>query len=308
MKEAVIFDIQRFSLHDGPGIRTLFFFKGCSLACNWCSNPEGIRFEPEIRNDTRHCISCGKCMEVCPLQAIQKDVEGVSIDRGVCDKCGLCTEVCPSKALSWWGKRYSVEELFELAKRDKPFYESSGGGITLGGGDPLLQKDAAVALLKLCQEKGINTSIETAGNYPWENLEEIAPFCNIIHFDLKGWDRSRHVQNTGVDNNRIIDNLVKLDKFIADHRSSAKLIIRTVILPGQNYTTDDYRQLGVFLADLKSVDKIEILPFHNLGENKYRQLDRSYILKGSHNLKLDEIEAYRQIMKEVGLNVKVSSI
>ena len=308
MKEAIVFDIQRFSLHDGPGIRTLIFFKGCSLACDWCSNPEGIRFEPEIRNDGRLCIGCGKCVQVCPVRAIAGGQDGVSIDRKACSKCGTCIASCPSKTLSWWGKSYMVQQLFELARRDKPFYESSGGGVTLGGGDPLLQNEPAIELLKMCKENGINTAIETAGNYPWEYLENAAPHCDTIHFDLKAWDNERYRKNTGIGNEQIIKNLQRLDSLIAAGGSKAKLIIRTVVLPGRNYTLADYQKAAKFLAGLKSIERVELLPFHNLGENKYRQLDRPYSFQGSNNLKPEKVEEYKLIMKKTGLPVKVATI
>lgn len=308
LKEALIFDIQRFSLHDGPGIRTLIFFKGCSLACEWCSNPEGIHHNPELRNDRRLCAGCGKCLQNCPAGAVSVGREGVAINRKRCRKCGLCVENCVPKALSWWGKRYTVQQLYDQARRDKPFYESSGGGVTLGGGDPLLQNEQSVALLKICRENGINTAIETAGNYPWEFLETAAVYCDTIHFDIKGWGDDVYRRCVGVGNARILENLRRLDGLIAGWENRPRLIVRTVILPGHNYTPDSFLEMAAFLKDLRALERVEVLPFHNLGEYKYDQLEKSYRFRGMNNLKAEDIEEYKSILEQAGLPVTISTI
>lgn len=308
MKEALIFDIQRFSLHDGPGIRTLIFFKGCSLTCEWCSNPEGIRFEPELRNDRRLCAGCGKCLQNCPSGAVSAGREGIAIDRVKCRKCGVCVENCTPKALSWWGQWYTVQQLYDQARRDKPFYESSGGGVTLGGGDPLLQNKPAIALLKICRENGINTAIETAGNYKWEYLENAAPYCDTIHFDLKAWNGKTSRRCTGVDNTRILENLRRLDSLIAGWEVRPRLIVRAVIMPGNNYTPENFREAAVFFGGLRALERLELLPFHNLGEYKYDQLERPYRFRGNNNLKAEDLEEYKSILEQMGLPVTVSTI
>jgi pyruvate formate lyase activating enzyme len=307
MIKATIFDIQRFSLHDGPGIRTLIFFKGCSLKCEWCSNPEGIRHEPEIRNDKRLCRECGLCVQTCPNKAISKGEGGVYIDRNKCRVCGSCTEICPAGALRRWGDDYTVQQLFDIAKRDMPFYESSGGGVTLGGGDPLLQNEAAVELLAMCKNNGINTAIETAGNYPWEYLENAVPYCDTIHFDLKGWDAETCRKHTGADTHQVIGNLRRLNGLIASMKNKPRLIVRTVILPDYNYTTEDYRHMAGLLTGLSSVDRVEVLPFHNYGQNKYNQLDRPYRFCDRNNLKPEDVEEYRAIIEHAGLPVMVAA-
>lgn len=306
--EATIFDIQRFSLHDGPGIRTLVFLKGCSLACKWCSNPEGISFEPEIRNNRRLCVGCMRCIQGCPAGAVNKTADGIHIDRNICLRCGNCISSCKAHALSWWGKRYTVEELFKQVQRDRPFFESSGGGVTLGGGDPLLQNRAAVELLKICKENGINTAIETAGNYPWAYLENAAPYCDTIHFDLKGWRDKICIDCFATDNKLIKENIQKLDDWIGQAEKKPVFIIRIPLIPDFNFSLQDFSEAAVFLAKLSNVTKIEILPFHNLGQSKYDQLDREYYFRDSENLKEDEVENYLIAFQQAKLPVVVSTI
>lgn len=306
--EALVFDIQRFSLHDGPGIRTLIFFKGCSLSCKWCSNPEGISFEPQLRNNRRLCTGCGKCLENCPFGAVSAGPQGISINRETCELCGLCIENCPSGALTWWGKKYTIPQLYEQARRDAPFYASSGGGVTLGGGDPLLQNEQAVQLLKMCRENGINTAIETAGNYPWEYLENAAPYCDTIHFDLKGWRSETSRECIGADNHRILENLRRLNNWVAAAQQKPRLVVRIPLLPNYNFTLQDFAETAVFLKELKSIDSVEILPFHNLGESKYDQLEQEYPFRGSVNRKEEEVEPYKAIFEQANLPVTVSTM
>jgi len=308
LKEAVIFDIQRFSLHDGPGIRTLIFFKGCSLMCEWCANPEGISFGPDLRNDRRRCTKCGKCLQSCAYGAVSIENQNVAIDRTKCRKCGMCVQNCAASALTWWGKKYTVQELYDLARRDEPFYNRSGGGVTLGGGDPLLQNEQAVALLMLYKKNGFNTAIETAGNYPWEYLENAAPYCDTIHFDLKACNSETYERHTQSGGARVFENLLRLDDLMTHMERRPKLILRTVILPGINYTVSGYHELAEFLLQLKCLDRIEILPFHNLGQNKYDQLERAYRFRGKNNLKPEDVSEYKFVLEQVGLPVSISSI
>ena len=308
MKKALIFNIQHFSLHDGPGIRTLIFFKGCSLSCTWCANPEGISPTVEIKQTPLRCIGCGICIKSCPAGAISVKNGALVLDRTICRHCGLCAKRCPSKALDLWGEYYTVEELVEEAKRDIPFYQSSGGGVTLGGGEPMLQNEQAVALLQRCKEEGLNTAIETAGNYPWEYLYNAIPYCDTIHFDLKGWDPRRCTAWFGSDNTRIRDNLCRLDKELVSSTAKTKLIVRIPLLPEENITPDDMEQMGDFLHSLSSLSKVEILPFHNLGEGKYEQLGKPYRLKGRTNLPADAAQPYLQILQAKGLPVTITTM
>lgn len=308
MKDALIFDIQPFSLHDGPGIRTLIFFKGCSLACKWCANPEGIEPVPEIKQNPLLCIGCGACLKSCPSGAISTSESGIVLDRRRCKRCGACVRSCPSKAISWWGESVSIEQLVDAARRDSPFYSASGGGVTLGGGDPLLQNEQAVELLRRCKQMGLNTAIETAGNYPWDYLERAIPYCDTIHFDLKGWDPEKCLNWFGSDNVRIKDNLRRLDEALRTRTPRPRLIVRIPLLPGENYTLEEFERAGEFLCTLKAVSGIEILPFHNLGEGKYGQLGKPYALKGRTNLKTEDAEPYLYILQDKKLPVTITTM
>jgi len=308
MKKALIFDIQRFSLHDGPGIRTLIFFKGCSLNCQWCANPEGISFDREIRQNSLRCTGCGKCQQSCPEGAISAEPDGIKIDRSKCRRCGACVSNCGPKALSWWGEEYTTEELYKIACRDKAFYKSSGGGVTLGGGDPMLQNEQAVALLELCKENGLNTAIETAGNYPWKYLEKAAPLCDTIHFDVKGFSPATCQGCIGADNTRILDNLKKLDSWISSSEQKPALVVRIPLMPGYNFNLKDIDELGEFLAGLENITAVELLPFHNLGEGKYRQLGKPYRFEGSNNLKKEAAMQYLDALTAKGLPATITTM
>jgi pyruvate formate lyase activating enzyme len=309
MKNAMAFDIQRFSVHDGPGIRTLIFFKGCSLACAWCSNPEGISAEPELSYKARLCVGCGECLRACPAGAISAAGAGMEIDRQKCRKCGSCVAVCANGALEWRGVEYTVERLSEIARRDQSFYAASGGGVTLGGGDPLLQNEQAVALLRLCKENGLNTAIETAGNYPWAYLENAAPYCDTIHFDIKAWREETCRAWTGGDISPILANLRRLDEWIAARPGNApKLVARVPLLPDENFSEADFSELAAFLGEFRALSAVEILPLHNLGQPKYEQLGKPYRLKGRANLKAADVAAYEKIFVSANLPVRVITI
>jgi len=308
MEKALIFDIQRFSIHDGPGIRTLIFFKGCSLRCDWCSNPEGIDFDREIRQNKLKCAGCGNCLKACPHGAVIAQPDGILLDRERCVRCGACVEHCGPGALSWWGKEYTVEELYDIARRDAPFYAASSGGVTLGGGDPLLQNEQAATLLRLCKEKGLDTAIETTGNYPWEHLRNAAPYCDTIHLDIKGWDPETCMRCTGADNVRTLENLRRLDEWIVSREHKPALVVRLPMLPDYNYTLEDAKGLASCLKRMKSLTRVDILPFHNLGGTKYKQLGRAYRFEDSLSLKPEDVEAYKTLLEEYGLPVHVSAM
>jgi pyruvate formate lyase activating enzyme len=199
-----------------------------------------------------------------------------------------------------------VEELCELAGRDAPFYAASSGGVTLGGGDPLLQNEAAVALLALCRERGLNTAIETAGNYPWEYLENTVPLCDTIHFDLKAWDSDTALSVSGASNARPLENLLRLDNLIASLEYKPALVVRLPLLPDYNFTLDDMDELGGFLSGLRFVSRVDILPFHNLGEPKYAQLGKPYKFLGSLNLHAEAVLGFKDALIGHGLPVHIA--
>lgn len=303
---AVIFNIQRFSLHDGPGIRTLVFLKGCSLSCKWCSNPEGISTGLQIKYDKSLCTGCGKCL-ACPNEAVKYDVNmGFVIDRDKCQLCGLCVENCLTKAKTISGESKTVEQVYNIIKRDKVFYKNSGGGVTLSGGEALLQVDFAIQLLKRCQENGINTAIETAGYYSFENLERVAHYCDTIFYDIKGWGKECHMEMTGASNEVILNNLRLLDKLISRMEKKPNLIVRIPLLPNINFTQLEMHSLGQFLNKyLRNLSHVEILPFHNMGEKKHEQLGKDYMFKDASSLKAKDVEDYALILARLGVRQKI---
>lgn len=278
-RQARIFNIQKYSIYDGPGIRTLFFFKGCPLKCRWCSNPESIERKNQVMFQKKLCSDCGACVKVCPLKIHKTDdIEGFHyVDRTInCQGCRLCEKVCPKKAISISGEDRLLSELLEIALEDVPFYQTSGGGVTLGGGEVTTQAEFATSFLMECQNMGIHTAIETCGHAKLEKIMRIAEFCDLFLFDLKHIDSEKHFKLTGVHNERILNNLEELIK----NRKQVK--IRMPLMSGLNSDEETIRRTIEFLMpykDYPNFQGIDLLPYHKLGVNKYDQLDIIYPVK-----------------------------
>jgi pyruvate formate lyase activating enzyme len=272
----LVFNIQKFSLHDGTGIRTLIFLKGCPLTCGWCANPEGQSRRPELAFNLERCIGvgeCGLCLEPCGHEAIKPTDDGkIAIDRKLCSECGDCVETCPSRALELFGDYMSVEDALKVVEEDSAFYARSGGGLTLSGGEPLLQADFAIRLLKTARDRGIDTAIETTGHCAWDSLEAACHSANQIFYDVKSLDSEKHTRETGVDNGLILENLRKLRERFPELAVTA----RTPIVPGFNDLPEDVEAIGKYLQSLPGDVKHELLPYHGFGEPKYGQLGMSY--------------------------------
>ena len=255
---ATIFDIQRASFVDGPGIRTTVFFKGCHLRCKWCHNPESQNPKPEIMVHKNKCIGCGTCVDVCPHHLTS------------CDVCGACADACPTGARQIYGYQKSVDEIAEEVKKDKVFYDTSGGGVTVSGGECMLQIDALTELLKKCKENSIQTAVDTAGDLPWTHFEKILPFTDLFLYDVKCLNESLHMEGTGISNKRILENLTRLSR-----ETSVDIITRIPLIPSFNDSVDELQRMAVFLHSLRIRD-VEILPYHQMGEHKYTGLGRSF--------------------------------
>jgi pyruvate formate lyase activating enzyme len=299
-KLGLIFDIQRYSIHDGPGIRTLIFMKGCPLRCLWCDNPEGQMPYPEILFSNKLCIKCWKCTKICPVGSIKEEGGVIKIDRTTCTSCGKCAEICYAEAIKLVGQWMSVEDVLKVIERDYAFYKTSGGGVTLGGGEPTMQSDFASLLLKACKERGINTAIETCGYTKWENFEKMLKHLDLVYYDIKHMDSKIHEYLTGKPNELILENLRKLSQ------TNLPIIIRVPLIPGCNDQEVNIRRTAEFVSTLgNSIMRVEILPYHRLGMHKYEQLGREYKLKNLLPPSKEAINNAAKIFEAYGLTVQI---
>jgi len=264
--KGVVFDIKSFAIHDGPGIRTTVFLKGCPLRCEWCHNPESQSLKPVLAQFKNNCIGCYACVRSCPHRALAASPEGIKIDRQRCQACGACASVCPAEALVLRGKTMTVSAVLAEVLKDKPFFDNSGGGITLSGGEPLFQPDFALALLKAAKEKGLHTCLDTSGYAPWEVWERILPYTDLVLYDVKCMDMHRHRCHTGRSNSRILENLRALTS------DGVAVKVRMPIVPGFNDSPADVEATAQFLKSLSHPPVLELLPYHKLGESKYEVL------------------------------------
>ncbi len=267
-----IFDIKRFAVHDGPGIRTTVFFKGCPLKCVWCHNPEGLSFGPRLAYYENKCLGCGECAAVCPRGAHTMEGGSHRFRRELCTDCGLCADACPGNALVLYGREISAEELLAILRKDRDFYENSGGGVTLSGGECLMQADFCAELLKALKQENIRTAVDTSGFVPREALDKVMPFTDMFLYDIKAMDSSLHKKCTGVPNDRILSNLRYIDS------AGIRTEIRIPLVPGFN--DDQPEKIAAFVRELRSVTGVKVLPYHNYAGSKYSALGYENKLPG----------------------------
>ena len=289
--EGLIFNIQRYCVHDGPGIRTIVFLNGCPLNCLWCQNPEGQLMKPQVFLYKDRCIGCGKCISACPRGAIELYEGRSRTNRGLCIGCGKCSEVCLNEARSLVGRWVSAEEVFEEIKKDSIFYERSGGGITLSGGEPLVQAEFATAVLKLCKKEHMHTAIETSGHAPWETMKKVLEHVDLVLYDFKHMDPTKHKEYTGVSNTQILMNAKRICRELR-----VPLWARIPVIPGYNDSIENIDATAKFIAyELgEVVEQVNLLPYHKLGETKYERLERKCLVSikapdDEHMLKLQKI-------------------
>ena len=298
-----VFNIQYFNIHDGPGIRTVVFFKGCPLSCQWCSNPEAIKGRPELGLRRALCNKCGKCLEACPEKALFFDDEGVlRVARQKCKACGTCVSQCYPEALTIYGRKMTAEDVFEEVRRDKLFYDGSGGGITASGGEPLQQPSVLAATFGLCRDAGIHTCLETSGYASPRAWGQVLPVTDYVLFDLKHMDSRLHREFTGKPNKLILNNA----RMVVG--SGVPVLFRMPLVPGLNDTQEIIRATADFVKSLEgdNVQGIELMPYHRMGIGKYESLDKQYTMRENKPLEAADVEAVRRRFEEFGLICTVS--
>lgn len=293
----IVFNIQRYSLHDGPGIRSVVFLKGCPLRCRWCCNPESFVLHPQITFSGTKCIQCERCYDICP-QGISPDERIKPGGNSRCTLCSTCVEECPSGALEMAGREMTVDEVVAEVEKDRQFYDSSSGGVTLSGGEVLLQWQFAAKLLRAFQLRSVHTAIETSGYGKWEHLQSILDYADLLLFDIKHMNAEKHKDLTGVVNTVILENARRAAVTKCD------MIIRVPLIPGKNDDLDDIELLAKFANEI-GVMKLHLLSYHRLGESKYDKLGIEYTLSGE-TLPEIQIEMVKDFLAKSGLEVVVS--
>ena len=296
MAEGYIFNIQRFSIHDGPGIRTTVFFKGCPLRCWWCHNPEGQTLERELLVFNNRCIGCGTCASVCERGAITIKEGKVLIDREKCDLCGKCVENCSTRGLEFAGKLVTDEWLLKELKKDIIFFDQSGGGVTISGGEPLMQFEFLLSLVKMLKEEGIHVTVDTSGYGEWDKLKQLANNVDLFLYDIKLIDNEKHKKYMGVSNEIILKNMQKLVN------EKTNIAPRIPLIPGVNDDIEDIKQFAKFLGGL-GFRTVNILPYHDFGREKYIRAGKEYKIEKKLLLPDEKKELINEEFAKEGINI-----
>lgn len=297
----LVFDIRRFSTHDGPGIRTTVFTKGCPLRCRWCQNPEGLEAIKKLCYFENKCIGCGMCVEECPTKAIRHTADGhIGIDRKLCDLCGLCVEACPARALVFDSTEMTVQEVMEELLKDKAFYDISGG-VTLSGGDPFGQKEFTLELLKECKRHGLNTAIETSLYTDIKTMEQFLPFIDLVIADFKVFDSELHRLYTGQDNMVIKENFAHLSKNYVE-KGKLDILVRIPLIPEFTATEQNLEEIAGFLYSLSPGVRVELLNYNPLAQSKYTLMNKPFLYdKNPEMYKKEELEVFAGILASKGI-------
>lgn len=297
---AIVSNVSRGSLHDGPGVRTVVYLKGCALRCRWCHNPEALSAQPQVMYAPIKCIHCGRCVEICPEhhRVIGDDMV---LEREGCAACGKCAENCPSGALSMSGTRRTLDEVWKEVMRDRHYYQTSGGGITLSGGECLLQADFAAQLLARCREAGVHTAVETALFVTWESIEKVLPMCDLFLCDFKIPDPEKHRAYTGQDNRLILQNFRALTQ-----RAPGRVLLRIPLIPGVNDSEAEMLAFAEKIRDFEEgLQSIELLKYNPMAESKYRQVGMNYEAFGEEAQSDDEVKQLAEALEGALKQTKV---
>lgn len=295
MEKGITFNIQKFSIHDGPGIRTTVFFKGCPLRCEWCSNPESQIKNVQILHDQSKCSYCLSCVAACPNGAITHEDNKIIINEDKCVGCLTCVNSCPNRALSYEGDYQTIEEIVDICMQDIDFYEESGGGVTISGGEGMSQPEFLKKLIAELKKNSVHVAIETTGYVKNETFEALARELDLLLFDVKHYDREKHYNGTKVYNDLIVENL----KWAIDN--GIEVLPRIPVIPDFNDSLEDAEGLAKLLVEV-GAKKVQLLPFHQFGEKKYELLNRNYKYKNKKALYPEDLEEYRKIFLDKGLN------
>jgi pyruvate formate lyase activating enzyme len=297
--QGIVFDIKRYSIHDGPGIRTTIFFKGCPLSCWWCHNPESQSPTIEMIFRPHRCIHCGACLVACEHGAISWDGEEPLTDREKCTRCGACAAACYAEARQCVGRAWTVDQVMAEVQRDTAFYDESGGGVTLSGGEPLWQADFALALLQACKRQEMHTAVDTCGFAPWATVDRLREYTDLFMYDLKLLDDARHRRFTGVSNHLILQNLQALSQ------RGHHIVLRVPVIPGINDDDASMRQIGAFAAALPHLDEVDLLPYHHIGVDKYVRLNKAYRLPATRPPSDERLAEMAHLLRQFGLSVSI---
>ncbi|OGF67700.1 MAG: hypothetical protein A2Y62_11185 [Candidatus Fischerbacteria bacterium RBG_13_37_8] len=300
MTKGIIFDIKRYAIHDGPGIRTTVFFKGCPLSCYWCHNPEGQRAQPELVYNRAVCLRCGECVRHCAADFLLQNERGhIVLPVKECPECGECAKVCPSQALEYIGKLMSVEEVMSEVDKDRLFYEESGGGVTFSGGEPFAQPEFLEELLIRCRAKKYHTTVDTCGYVPGVVLARIAPLVDLFLFDIKIMNTEVHRKYMGRANWGILENMKRLAK------AGKTIMIRIPVIPGITDTEQNLNDMIAFLKKLSDIHEVALLPFHAAGEAKYKKLRRRKPVRNIMPPSEAKMNDLRRLFENNGFSVKI---
>jgi pyruvate formate lyase activating enzyme len=299
-----ILHLQRLSTEDGPGIRTTVFFKGCPLRCEWCHNPESISPHPQVQWLENRCIGCKTCLDACPNGCLTMTEQGVAIDRECCTGCGTCATACPANAMELLGTTVTVEQLVRELCKDRTYFDTSGGGMTASGGEPMMQPDFVASLMAQAKEAGISTALDTCGLASPKSLEKVLPHVDLVLFDLKEFDPGRHRAFTGQDNEIIFAALLFIRDYVARHASETRLWLRTPLIPKATATQENLLGLGTFIArNLDGlVERWELCAFNNLCRDKYRRLGLSWLFAETPLLTARELGRFEQCAQHSGVD------